>query len=498
MSILAKKLLMSKTRQYTLTIITDPIGATCTLTVNGVSYNTKSIKVNENSVVVYSVYHATYGTAVGSLEIDSDKTLYFLGSYASSETEQGWNNPILQSDNTPGGSTFAAFADSTYSNRYPYLAFDGQTGINHCWESSNSSYPHYLGFYNPNPIKFTSWSFIFYYNNGHYYAPTEGYIEGSNNGINWTQLKSWSTTWSGNQPQTTITDITQNYYNYYRFYMTKGSGTEYGSTGYVVVQECFASGKEIIEGGSYYWKISSNPVPEEYTLSVITTPSSANCTLTYNGLDYQTKVLTVPANTVIHYVVSDSTYGVTTDSITMDSDKTITCIGKVSESYVEHSWTRPNLTSNGTMGTSDFAVYSNRSNNLAYFAVDGKATTFWSSGTTYPAYWECYIKEPLKVTEMTLTAYKESSNVYQPKAFEIQGSNDNSSWTTLFTKTASSSSPQVLTATLNNTNFWHYYRIYITRGSGSSGTSTAIYTNIAFTAVTKTSTYVYYWDKTIT
>lgn len=64
---------------YTLTIVTNPAAATCTLTINSIQYVTKSKKVKEGTVVSYSVYHSTYGTKTGSITVDSNITLTFIG-----------------------------------------------------------------------------------------------------------------------------------------------------------------------------------------------------------------------------------------------------------------------------------------------------------------------------------------------------------------------------------------------------------------------------------
>lgn len=69
----------SNGKYYTLTIVTDPAAATCTLTINGIQYVTKTKEVKENTVVSYSVNHSTYGTKTGSITLTSDTTLTFTG-----------------------------------------------------------------------------------------------------------------------------------------------------------------------------------------------------------------------------------------------------------------------------------------------------------------------------------------------------------------------------------------------------------------------------------
>ena len=69
-----------------------------------------------------------------------------------------------------------------------------------------------------------------------------------------------------------------------------------------------------------------------YTLTVSTNPSSATCTLSYDGTSYEGKSISVPSGTEISYSIYHSTYGTTTGTITMDADKTLSCTGTYSTS----------------------------------------------------------------------------------------------------------------------------------------------------------------------
>ena len=64
-------LLNASTMQYTLTVVTDPVSATCTLTANGVSSSAKTLTVDAGTVISYSVYHATYGTTTGNITMNA-------------------------------------------------------------------------------------------------------------------------------------------------------------------------------------------------------------------------------------------------------------------------------------------------------------------------------------------------------------------------------------------------------------------------------------------
>lgn len=240
----------------------------------------------------------------------------------------------------------------------------------------------------------------------------------------------------------------------------------------------------------------SNPTVAKYTLTVTTDPVSATCTLTADGVSSVTKTLTVDAGTVISYSVYHATYGTTTGSITMNADKTLSCIGTYDETETEQAWTRPNLTSDGTLGVSDYATYASAvySSYYAYKAVDGSSSTYWRGTATAPYYWTFYAKNPIKVTGMSLTANASgSSGYYQAQEFQIRGSNDNSNWTTLHTKTGTTR-PQTYTATLSPAAYYNYYQVYITKAAINT---TTIYSEIQFTATQKISSYTYYWQTTI-
>lgn len=234
----------------------------------------------------------------------------------------------------------------------------------------------------------------------------------------------------------------------------------------------------------------------QYTLTVVTNPSGATCTLTANGVSSSTKTLTVNRGTVISYSITDSTYGTTTGTVTMTSDKTLTCTGAYTTSEVETSWTRPNLSTDGTIGGSSYAVASGAiyGSNYAYKAVDGNSSTYWYGRDTAPYSWIFYSPTPVKITQMVLTAQASgSSGYYQAQAFQIQGSTTNSNYTTLFTH-SNSSRPQTVTATLSPAAYYNYYRVYITTPAVSTATE---YTEITMTGTQKTTSYTYYWQKTI-
>jgi len=90
------------------------------------------------------------------------------------------------------------------------------------------------------------------------------------------------------------------------------------------------------------------------------------------------------------------------------------------------SWSRPNLTANGIIGSSDFAVTASVNDTDAYKAVDDSNTTTWyvakSSGM---ASYIFYNPSELKLSRLTLR----KRTMYAYPTFSLYGSNDNINWT---------------------------------------------------------------------
>lgn len=101
---------------------------------------------------------------------------------------------------------------------------------------------------------------------------------------------------------------------------------------------------------------------KQYTLTISTNPASATCTLTYNGNSYSSKTCTVDEGTVVSYSIYHSTYGTKTGTVTMDSDKTLNCVGTYSTStsyYVNDNL----LVKGSTTVDSNYYAYNFSANN---------------------------------------------------------------------------------------------------------------------------------------
>lgn len=136
-------------------------------------------------------------------------------SYGGVETT--FAQPVLSSDGTLGGNSFAVYADRVYLTNYAYLAFDNNSSTNfNCDDGAG----HYLIFYNPVPLKVSQLSITNRYD---YNYTVTGYIlYGSNDNSNWTLLVSGTNniTNAGATYNVAIPESNRGFYKYYKFYTT--------------------------------------------------------------------------------------------------------------------------------------------------------------------------------------------------------------------------------------------------------------------------------------
>ena len=245
-----------------------------------------------------------------------------------------------------------------------------------------------------------------------------------------------------------------------------------------------------------------NFVPEpEYTFKVVTNPTSASCTITYEGVEYTTKSLKVKAGSVISYSIYHSTYGTTTGSVTMSKDRTLTCTGVKTTKTEDVAWSQPTLNANGTVGGSKFAVVSNgelSANFKAFQAFDNKPSTFWLSTAFLPKYIIFYCPTALRVSNLKIyNDDKASIHLTYVKDYTIYASNNNSSWTTLKTGTNTNYTiGGTWNIPINTGSYYKYYKINVVTCKTSGGP----YANIAECKITATyqkTTTTYSWNKSL-
>lgn len=129
------------------------------------------------------------------------------------------------------------------------------------------------------------------------------------------------------------------------------------------------------------------------------------------------------------------------------------------------SWTQPILSSNGTIGGDDYACTcsSNENNFQAYKAFDNNLTTQWGAiSSSTPQSLTFYSPEALKLLSVYLD-FKSETEVWA--SGEIQGSNDNNTWTTL--TTFNDNTDVVITLPIETENYYQYIRFYGTSHGGT-------------------------------
>lgn len=143
-------------------------------------------------------------------------------------------------------------------------------------------------------------------------------------------------------------------------------------------------------------------------------------------------------------------------------------LGKDS-TFIEPDFEQPVLSSNGTLGGNSFAVacssyYPESINRDAYNATVislDMDNSRWQSynGRSLPQYLIYYNPQPIRLTILQLFCEWPAA----PQDFEIQGSNDNSTYTTIKSFTNYIWDGSVHNIEINETNSYKYYRLYVTK-----------------------------------
>lgn len=159
---------------------------------------------------------------------------------------------------------------------------------------------------------------------------------------------------------------------------------------------------------------------------------------------------------------------------------------------VEVNFIRPNLTSNGTIGGSSFAVSASSAdaNSPIYLAFDGSsiASSCWQTvGGVTSATVIIYNPYEIKVSSFDYKNYVTTSS-YAPNAGTVYGSNDNVTYTTLqsFTNTnTTAGATWSILINSENRGFYKYYKMVFTGTiSGGQVISTEIGINATYFATT--------------
>jgi len=160
-------------------------------------------------------------------------------------------------------------------------------------------------------------------------------------------------------------------------------------------------------------------------------------------------------------------------------------IGEINKTYytdlIPKTWGKiddTNYTSNGIkLSVSRVATGTSASTLAPDKACDGDTSTKWQPQTsnTTEEWLKLDFPYQLKIKKMkTLVGATNATNL---TSWSIQGSNDNSNWNSLYTSTSRQTDIEEIT--LNNNTFYKYYRVYITRNTGTA------YVNVAEIQITE-------------
>ena len=127
--------------------------------------------------------------------------------------------PVLSSNGTMGGDSFACTQDKYYSAGYEaYKVFDNDSSTNwNTWNTSGSQTAT-LTIYNPVALNITSIAIVNYYDGNHNFNFSGIVVSGSNDGNSWESITSSITTLSSTNQILSLTN--DKYYKYYKFVCT--------------------------------------------------------------------------------------------------------------------------------------------------------------------------------------------------------------------------------------------------------------------------------------
>ena len=219
-----------------LSISTGVTGLTGTITVGG-----QAIDLTETSTGVYSIdinvasgISFTYLINGGNNYNDATGTITTTGSDVTvtvtmtPATLVNFVRPDLVENGTMGGNAFAVDASSEYLSYYAWKAVDDSSTT--YWRGATSSSEHSYTFYNPNALRVSQLTIVFYSTSASYQAGAI-VISGSNDGSAWTEIMTDPKPESGIGTRT-ITVNASSFYKYYKMELSR-----YGTSGAPAIKD---------------------------------------------------------------------------------------------------------------------------------------------------------------------------------------------------------------------------------------------------------------------
>lgn len=147
--------------------------------------------------------------------ISNTENIYYKYQY------KNFTRPNITSNGTMGGSSFACTQTNLYESEYACLAFDGSNTTQ--W--TNNGNTGSITFYNPNPLNITKLTVMNGCTSGYVRPISSGELLGSNDGTNFTSIKTFTNSVTGLKATWNI-DLSsnKNFYKYHRL-SVKGDGS---------------------------------------------------------------------------------------------------------------------------------------------------------------------------------------------------------------------------------------------------------------------------------
>ena len=153
---------------------------------------------------------------------------------------------------------------------------------------------------------------------------------------------------------------------------------------------------------------------------------------------------------------------------------------KIKKGYIGvPEFVQPVLTADGTLGGSAFAVYASNYHSAdyaTYKAFNGSTSDGYSSSvnpSSQTIYLTMYNPVAIKISSLKFTNVPSGLTSSSPNAFSVQGSNDNSGWTTIGSFTNTNNTNGVTWSISLSGDYYKYHRLVIT-----SANTTQAYMNI--------------------
>ena len=226
-------------------------------------------------------------------------------------------------------------------------------------------------------------------------------------------------------------------------------------------------------------------------VKVVTNPSSATCQITYNGSTYTQKQLTVKKGSTVSIKV---TYSGTTRTInvTINKNTQYTFTRNSSTSTDDKSWTSPNdMTSNGTLGGSSFAVNGKTSASTIYKLF---GSGYYQSSFANAQWLIFYNPIPIKVLNINL--YRSSDGYYTVRSGSVLYSDDGENWTTAstFSGLGIAKSRDITVLAADSTIYKKYWKLNVTATNAYQGYPGWINTSCTITGYYQATTTTYSWS----